>query len=193
MTILILGLVLFLGVHSVRIFADDWRSGMVARVGESRWKLAHAALSLAGLGLIVWGYALARHDPVWLWSPPVPTRHMASLLTLVALVLLAAAFVPGNGLKARLGHPMLLSVKLWALAHLLSNGTLADKLLFGAFLVWAVLAFRAARQRDRAAALVRPAGSLPATLTAVAAGVGLWALFAFWLHAVLFGVAPFAA
>ncbi len=117
---------------------------------------------------------------------------MASLLTLLALVLLAAAFVPRNGLKARLGHPMLLAVKLWALAHLLSNGTLADKLLFGAFLVWAVLAFRAARQRDRAAALVQPAGTLPGTLATVVAGVGLWALFAFWLHAVLFGVAPFA-
>lgn len=192
MTLLILGLVLFLGVHSVRIFADDWRAGMVVRVGQSRWKLGHAALSLAGLALIVWGYALARHDPVFLWSPPVPTRHAASLITLLSFVLLAAAFVPRNGLKARLGHPMLLAVKLWALAHLLSNGTLADKLLFGAFLVWAVLAFRAARQRDRAAALARPAGALPATLAAVGAGVGLWALFAFWLHAVLFGVAPFA-
>jgi uncharacterized membrane protein len=193
MTILILGLVLFLGVHSVRIFADGWRTGMIARVGPTPWKLAHALLSLAGLALIVWGYALARHDPVFLWHPPVPTRHAASLLTLFALILLAAAFVPGNGLKARLGHPMLLAVKLWALAHLLSNGTLADQLLFGAFLVWAVLAFRAARQRDRAAALARPAGGLPGTLTTVIAGVGLWALFAFWLHALLFGVAPFAA
>jgi uncharacterized membrane protein len=193
MTILILGLVLFFGVHSVRILADDWRTGMVARIGQTPWKLAHAALSLAGLALIVWGYALARHDPVFLWQPPVPTRHAASLITLFALVLFAAAFVPRNGLKARLGHPMLLSVKLWALAHLLSNGTLADKLLFGAFLVWAVLAYRAARQRDRAAAAVYPAGGLPGTLATVVAGVGLWALFAFWLHAVLFGVAPFAA
>jgi uncharacterized membrane protein len=192
MTILILGLVLFLGVHSVRIFADGWRTAMVARVGVTPWRLAHAALALAGLALIVWGYALARHDPVFLWQPPVATRHLASLLSLVAMVLLAAAFVPGNGLKARLGHPLLLAIKLWALAHLLSNGTLADKLLFGAFLVWAVLAFRAARQRDRAAALVRPAGALPATLATVAAGVGLWALLAFWLHSVLFGVAPFA-
>ncbi len=192
MTILLLGLVLFLGVHSVRIFADGWRTGMIARLGPTPWRISHALLSLAGLALIVWGYALARHDPVFLWQPPVPTRHMASLLTLLALVLLAAAFVPRNGLKARLGHPMLLAVKLWALAHLLSNGTLADKLLFGAFLVWAVLAFRAARQRDRAAALVQPAGTLPGTLATVVAGVGLWALFAFWLHAVLFGVAPFA-
>lgn len=192
MTILILGLVLFLGVHSVRIFADGWRTGMVARIGLMPWKLGYAALSLGGFALVVWGYALARHEPVFLWFPPVPTRHLASLLTLPALILLAAAYVPRNGLKARLGHPMLLSVKLWALAHLLSNGTLADKLLFGAFLVWAVLAYGAARRRDRAAALPRPVGSVSGTLVAVVVGVGLWALFTFWLHAVLFGVAPFA-
>ena len=123
MTYLIAGLLLFLGVHSVRIVADDWRSRTRARVGEAPYKLVYALLSLAGLLLLVWGYGMARQQPVVLWNPPVAMRHLAALLTLVAFVLLAAAYVPRNGIKARLHHPMVLGVKVWALAHLLANGT----------------------------------------------------------------------
>jgi uncharacterized membrane protein len=126
-----------------------------------------------------------------LWSPPVATRHIASLLTLVAFVMLFAANVPRNAIKAKLKHPMVLSVKVWAFAHLLSNGTLADLVLFGSFLVWAVLDFRAARGRDRAAGTVYPAGTVAGTAATVVVGVAAWALFAFWLHAAWIGVAPF--
>ena len=105
--------------------------------------------------------------------------------------LLAAAYVPGNGIKARVHHPMVLGVKVWALAHLLANHTLADLLLFGGFLVWAVLCFRAARQRDRAAGTVYPPGSLPMTLVTVVAGTAAWAGFSFWAHAAWIGVRPF--
>ena len=192
MTILILGLVIFLGVHSVRIVADGWRATTIARIGAGAWKGLYSVLSLAGFVLIVWGYGLARHDPVPLWTPPVATRHVASLLTLASFVLLAAAYVPRNGIKAALGHPMLLGVKLWAFAHLLANGTLADVLLFGAFLAWAVVDFRAARRRDRAADVPRATGTFAGTAAAVAVGVGAWAAFAFWLHAAWIGVAPFA-
>jgi uncharacterized membrane protein len=101
------------------------------------------------------------------------------------------AYVPGNGIKARVHHPMVLGIKVWALAHLLANNTLADLLLFGSFLLWAVLDFRSSRQRDRAAGTVYPAGSTGRTVLVVVLGVGVWALFAFWLHAVLFGVRPF--
>ena len=194
MTLLILGLLLFLGVHSVRIFADDWRSRMVARMGLGPWKGAYSVLALLGLALLVWGYAQARNDTIWLWLPPVGLRHLAALLTLPAFVLLAAAYVPGNRIRARLRHPMLLGVKLWALAHLICNGSLADVLLFGAFLVWAVLCYRAARRRERLSAtggtLAVPAGSLGATLATVGVGVLAWAVFAFWLHGWLIGVAP---
>jgi len=192
MAILILGLVVFLGVHSVRIVADGWRSATIARIGVGAWKAAYSVLSLAGFVLIVWGYGLARHDPVPLWTPPVAMRHVASLLTLASFVMLAAAYVPRNGIKAALGHPMLLGVKLWAFAHLLANGTLADVVLFGAFLGWAVLDFRAARQRDRVAGAPRGGGTLAGTGAAVVVGVGAWAAFAFWLHAAWIGVAPFA-
>ncbi|MBT9457100.1 MAG: NnrU family protein [Burkholderiaceae bacterium] len=192
MAYLVLGLLLFLGVHSVRIFADDWRSAQRARIGESAWKGAYSLLSLAGFGLIIWGYGQARLEPVVLWATPRGMSHLAALLTLIAFVLVAASQLPRNHIKARLRHPMLLGTKVWALAHLLANNTLADLVLFGAFLVWAVLDFRACRQRDRAGAPAPAAGTAANTALAVVAGVAVWALFAFWAHAVLIGVRPFA-
>ena len=191
MTILLIGLAIFLGVHSTRIVADGWRSAQIARIGPGPWKLGYAVLSLIGFFLLLWGYGIARQTPVVLWAPPVAMRHVAGLLTLIAFVLLAATYVPRNGIRARLHHPMVLSVKLWAFAHLLANGTLADVLLFGSFLVWAVLSFRAARQRDRATGARYPAGSLAGTLATVAVGCVAWVAFAFWLHAWLIGVRPF--
>ena len=192
MTALVLGLVIFLGVHSSRIVADGWRTQMLARLGEGPWKGLVSLLSLAGLVLIVWGYGLARQSPVALWTPQTWARHLASVLTLAAFILLAAAYVPGNLVKSRLHHPMVLGVKVWALAHLLANHTLADLLLFGSFLVWAVLSFRAARQRDRASGAAYAPGRAGPTVAAVAVGVAAWAGFAFWAHAAWIGVRPFA-
>jgi uncharacterized membrane protein len=191
MTLLMLGLVLFLGVHSTRIVADGWRTATIARVGEKPWKGIYSLLSIAGFVLLVIGYGAARQSPVVLYAPPVWTRHLAALLTIPAFVLLAAAYVPGNAIKRAVGHPMMAGVKVWALAHLLANGTLADVLLFGTFLSWAVLGFIAARRRDRAAGTTYPAG--PGSRTAIAGVVGLvaWAVFAFALHRPLIGVAPF--
>jgi uncharacterized membrane protein len=190
MSVLVLGLLIFLGAHSVRIFADDWRSAQIARRGAGAWKGLYTLVSLLGFGLIVWGYALASREPVVLWVPQLWARHLAALLMLFSLILLMAAYVPKNGIKSWVHHPMVLSVKLWAFAHLLANHTLADLLLFGSFLVWAVLDFRSARQRDRAAGTVYPHGTMAGTLGAVVAGVAVWALFAFWAHAWLFGVSP---
>ena len=191
MAYLIFGLVLFLGVHSVRIVADDWRTQTRARMGEGAYKGVYSLLSLIGFGLIIWGFGVAREAPVLLWVLPVGMRHAASLLTLVAFVLLAAAYVPRNGIKARLHHPMVLGVKAWALAHLMSTGTLAHVVLFGGFLAWAVLDFIAARKRDRAAGTAYPAGSLAATAATVVVGGGAWAAFALWLHGLLIGIRPF--
>lgn len=191
MTALILGLVIFLGVHSVRVFAEPWRMGVRQRLGANAYKGLYSVASVVGLVLIVWGYSLARMQPVLLWPTPVWTRHAAALLMLLAMVLLVAAYVPGNGIKARLHHPMVLSVKTWAAAHLLANGMLADLLLFGGFLVWAALSFRAARQRDRAEQIVYAPGRLGPTLLTVALGLVAWAVFAFWAHAALIGVRPF--
>ncbi|HEU4458285.1 MAG TPA: NnrU family protein [Methylibium sp.] len=191
MLLLLLGLVIFLGAHSTRIVADGWRDGVVARIGAKRWKGLYALVSLVGFVLIVVGYGLARQQPVVLWQPPVWTRHAASLLVLVAFVLLAAPYVKGNAFATRLRHPMLIGTKLWAFAHLLANGTLADLLLFASFLAWAVLCFRSARRRDRAAGLHGTPGDTAATVKTVVAGVVGWAVFAFWLHGALIGVRPF--
>lgn len=188
---LILGLLLFLLPHSVRIVADDWRSRQIARLGEGPWKGLYSLVSLVGFVLLVWGYGQARLAPIDLWQPPVFTRHLASLLLVPAFVLLAATYVPGTHIRARLGHPMVLGVKLWALAHLLANGRLADVLLFGGFLLWAVLNFRAARARDRLAGTRRPAVNAWRDLIAVVVGLAAWALFAFQLHGWLIGVRPF--
>jgi uncharacterized membrane protein len=190
MAVLILGLILFLGVHSTRIVADGWRAQMIARVGEKPWKGVYALLSIAGFVLLVWGYGLARQSPVVLWTPPVGMRHVAALLMLIAFILLVATYVPRNAIKATLHHPMLLSVKVWALAHLLANGTLAGAVLFGAFLVWAVCCFKAARTRDRAARTVYPAGTAAGTAITLVVGLVAWAGFAFWAHGVLIGVRP---
>ena len=190
MTYLILGLVIFLGVHSVRIVADDWRTQTRSRIGELPWKGIYSVASLVGLGLIVWGFGLARQQPMQLWSPPVGMRHLASLLTLIAFVLLAAAYVPGNGIKARLHHPMVLGVKAWALAHLVANGNLAHIVLFGSFLAWAVFNFVAARRRDRVAGTRYARGTAGATGITIALGVGAWIVFALWLHGMLIGVRP---
>ncbi len=190
MTMLVLGLVLFLGVHSTRIVADGWRTRTIARVGEMPWKGLYALASVAAFALMVWGFGLARHNPVVLWTPPAGMKHLSALLMAVALVLLVATYVPGNAIKARLHHPMLLSVKVWAVAHLLANGTLAELLLFGGFLAWAVLGFRSARQRDRASGVVYAPGRTGATLVAVGLGAALWAALVMGGHAWLFGVSP---
>ena len=193
LTYLIAGLVLFLGVHSTRVFANDWRNQTVARMGEKPFKGIYALLSIAGFVLLVWGYGQARQQGVTLWNSPTAMRHIAALLTLISFVLLAAAYVPGNQIKARLHHPMVLGTKVWALAHLLATGSLADTVLFGSFLVWSVLLFAASRKRDRREQTVYAAGTAGATAIAVAAGVVAWAVFALWLHRVLIGVSPFGA
>jgi uncharacterized membrane protein len=191
MTTLLAGLVLFLGAHSVRIFADGWRGAQIARAGTGAWKAIYSIVSLAGFAMIVWGYGQTRLAPVDLWFPPAWTRHAAALLTLPAFVLLAAAYVPGTRIKAAVGHPMVAGVKLWAFAHLLSNGRLGDLVLFGAFLAWAIADFIASRRRDRAAGTRHAVGPGSRDVLAVAIGVVAWAAFAFVLHGWLIGVRPF--
>jgi uncharacterized membrane protein len=191
MIVLVLGLVMFLGVHSTRIVADGWRSDQLKRVGEGSWKGLYSLMSLIGLALIIYGYGMSRTTPVELWMPPTWTRHAAALLTLLAFVLLAAAYVPGTRIKARVGHPMVLGVKVWAFAHLLSNGRLAVVLVFGSFLVWAVVLYIASRRRDRLAGTRYVAGPISRDLIAVVAGTAAWVVFALWLHGMLIGVRPF--
>lgn len=205
MLTLIAGLVLFIGAHAVRLVSEAARDGLVSRLGPLAYKGLVALASLVGLVLMVKGYGMARADPVVLWSPWSGGRHIAALLSLVAFVLIVAAYVPRNTLRARVGHPMVLGVKLWAFGHLIANHTLADLVLFGSLLVWAVLSFRAARRRDarareqainteiegggRERAVAGP--SRWADLAVIVIGIALYGAFAFHLHASLIGVRPF--
>ncbi len=187
---LVLGLLVFLGVHSIRIFADDWRGRRIERLGVALWKVLYSAVSLVGLVLIVWGYGVARQQPVQLWNPPVGMLHLAALLTWLAFVLLAATYIPRNHFKARWHHPMLLATKFWALAHLLANGTLAGVVLFGSFLLWAVVMFASSRRRDCREGVHFAPGLLGRSLASVLVGTLAWVAFAFWLHGLLIGILP---
>lgn len=193
MTWLILGLILFLGIHSVAIVAPAARERWVLLLGENAWKGLYSLVSFAGLALIVWGYGQARLDPVALYSPPAALRHLSALLMLPVFPLLLALYLPGR-IKRLARHPLLVATKFWALAHLLANGALADVLLFGGFLVWAVADRISLARRERSGG-VRPAPGLPAgrfnDVIVLAGGLALYALFVVWAHGWLFGVRPF--
>lgn len=191
MSLLIVGLVVFLGAHSLRLFAEGLRARTIARIGIGGWKVVYSLVSIAGFVLIVWGFGLARQHPVLLYTPPLWLKHANALFTLVAFVLFFSAHVPRNHFKAAVGHPMLAGVKLWAFGHLLATGMLHDVILFGAFLLWAVADFVVSRRRDRAEGTTYPAGTLKGDAIALAIGVVAWAVFAFWLHARWIGVSPF--
>jgi uncharacterized membrane protein len=191
MLLLIAGVLIFLGVHSLGVVAPEWRGRQVARMGEGPWKLAYSAVSLVGLFVVIWGYGVARGNPVVLWSAPAFARHLTALLTVIAFVLVAAAYVPGTRIKAALGHPMTVGIALWALGHLLANGRLNALILFGSFLAWAVIVYVVRRRRDRDAARTYPAGGLARDAIAVVVGVVLSVVFALYLHGPLTGIRPF--
>lgn len=186
MDILIAGLVVFFAVHSIAIVADGWRRRMIERMGEWPWKGLYSVIAVIGLVLIIWGYALARQEPVVLYSPPGWLRYVAVLLLIPVFPLLLATYLPGR-IQTATKHPMLDATKLWAFAHLLANGTLADVLLFGSFLVWAGATRVSLKYRP-----VRPVPSLPASpwndVIAVGLGVGIYLAFIAGLHAMLIGV-----
>jgi uncharacterized membrane protein len=198
---------LFLGAHSVRIWADGWRNQTIEAYGEKAFKGVYALVSILGFYLLVVGYGEARLQTVALWNPPIFTKHISLLLMLLSSILLMATYIPRNHFKMRLGHPMVLSVKVWALSHLLANGNLADLVLFGSFLIWSVLNFRSARARDRALLLNLNDAEDPAaepltesestnqpkllsTIITLVGGMAIWALITFVLHAKIVGVSP---
>ena len=183
---LLLGLLLFLGIHSISIFAPAARDRWAASMGANLWRALYSILSIIGFVLLIRGYAAARLDPVVLYVPPGWTRHVVMLLMLPVFVMLFAAYLPGR-IRSALKHPMLVAVKLWAVAHLLANGMLADVLLFGGFLAWAVLDRISLKRRVQ-----RPITAAPASrwndLAAVVLGLAAYAAFVLWLHRQLIGV-----
>ena len=189
MLLFIVGLVIFLGIHSVAIVSPAWRQAQIAQRGEKAWKGLYSVVSIVGFALLLYGYGLARQSPVVLYTPPTTLRHIALLLMVPVFPLLFATYLPGR-IKTAAKHPMLLAVKLWATAHLLANGTLVDVLLFGAFLVWAVLDRISAKRR----AVPRSAPDAPRSAfndaIALVGGLAVYAAFLLGVHLWLIGVSP---
>lgn len=186
MYVLVAGLVIFLGVHSVAIAAPVWRRRMIGTIGALPWMAVYSVIAAAGLVLIIWGYGLARQEPVPVYWPPTWLRHVALLLMIPVFPLLLATYLPGR-IRSTVRHPMLAAVMLWAVAHLLANGTLTDLLLFGGFLVWAA-ADRVSVGRRNAPP---PPGMPPGTLNdaiAVVGGLAVYVAFILWLHVRLTGL-----
>ena len=192
MTLLVLGLVIFLGLHSTRIVSESGRERTIARFGEGPWKGIYSALSAIGLVIIVWGFARARFDAPELWSPPAGARHITMLLMLVALILLAGYLFKRSHVAVMSHHPMLWAVLLWSAGHLIANGSAADLLLFGAFFVWSAADLASSYARDRRNGVIYPAPELGATAAAVVVGLVVYALLIGGLHLWLFGVSPLA-
>lgn len=191
MLVLVVGLVIFLGVHSVSIVAARWRTATVARLGERPWKGLYSLASGVGLALVIVGYGMARRDPVVLYTPPAALRHLALVVMLPVFPLLFAAYLPGR-IRAAVKHPFLLAVKLWAFAHLLANGMLADVLLFGAFLAWAVADRISVKRRSADEAHEVPVAPPGAANDAIAliGGLAVYAVFIVWAHRWIIGVSP---
>jgi uncharacterized membrane protein len=190
MTYLVVGLLLFLGVHSIAIVAPAWRDRMVAKLGDASWKALYTLVSIIGFLMLIHGYGLARADPTVLYTPPSWLRHLAALLMLPVFPLLFATYLPGR-IKAAVKHPMLTATKAWALAHLLVNGNVADVLLFGGFLAWAVADRIAVGKRvvQRKPA-VAGAPSTTNDVLAIVGGLVVYVLVIAWAHQRFIGVPP---
>jgi uncharacterized membrane protein len=188
MAILILGLVVFFGIHFIRIVAPGFREAQIA-ASENRWKGIYSVVSFVGIALIIWGWHLYRVDAPEIYEPPSWGRHVTPLLVLIAFILIAAANAPAGYIRHWLKHPFLTGMILWSGGHLLANGDAASLILFGSFLVYSIIALIAVIPRgDPAPKVVRPRSDI----IAVVAGIAVFAVFGFWLHAWLFGVDPFA-
>ena len=178
MTVLVLGLVLFLGVHSIAIVAPAWRDAMIGRVGPNVWRAGYALLAIIGIVLIARGYAEARNQTAILYVLPRWVRAITETLMLPVFPLLLAAYLPGT-IRSVTRHPMLVAVKLWAFAHLLANGSVADVLLFGSVLLWAVAERISLKHR-----VPRPVpGAPPGRWNDLVAVVGGLVLYVFMLRA----------
>jgi len=190
LAVLIIGLVVFLGAH-VFVTRREARAALIARVGEMPYKALFALVSLVGLALIVWGFARYQAESyVQVWTPPRFMRHITILLVWPAIICVTAAYIPGD-IKRVLKHPLLVGVKLWALAHLLSNGDLGGIILFASILAWAVFDRITLKRRTDAGGLAIPLGGRRNDIIAVVVGTILYLALGFWFHPYVIGRSVF--
>jgi len=194
MTLLLLGILVFLGVHTVPM-AQDLRRNLQGSISGPGYQILFSLVSAAGLILIVMGYGQmqgqGRLNPE-IYTPPIWLRHVTLLLMWPAMILLVAAYVPSR-IRTKAKHPMLAGIKLWALAHLLANGDLASLILFGSFLAWAVVDRISVKRRAALGPLGAKSGDLKGDLIAIAGGTAVYLFLLLWGHKWLIGVAPVGA
>jgi uncharacterized membrane protein len=190
LAILVLGLAVFVGGHALTI-ARGARAALVARMGEGPYKIVYSLVSIIGIALIVWGYAQYRATGwVQIWNPPGFMRHVTVALMWPSIVAITAAYSPGH-IKTALKHPMLVGVKLWAFAHLLTNGDLGSIVLFGAILAWAVGDRISLKRRTDAGGPPIPVGGWKNDLVAVITGTLVYLALGFVFHPIVIGVPAF--
>jgi uncharacterized membrane protein len=187
LAVMILGLILFLGVHTLTT-RRKLRAQVIAATGEGTYKIGYTLLSVAGLALVTWGFSRYRATG-WIdvWNPPIALKHITVALMLPAVILVVASYIRGR-IYATLKHPMLTGVKLWAAAHLLANGDLGSIILFGSFLAWAVYDRISLKHRPDAGAPPIPVGGPGNDLIAIAVGIVAYLALAFAFHPVAIGV-----
>ncbi|OLP59442.1 NnrU family protein [Xaviernesmea oryzae] len=191
MTLLILGILIFLGSHLVHVVAPGFRTAVIARIGVGPWRGLYSLVSLAGLALLVYGFGEARAVTGMLYNPPVGLKHLTLLLMVPAMICLVAGFLPAGRIAVAVKHPQVLAVKIWALAHLLSNGETASVILFVAFLAWGVILRISLKRRERRGEAVLPVFKSSRYDTyAIVIGLLLYALMVWRLHEWLIGVSP---
>jgi uncharacterized membrane protein len=187
--ILVIGLVVLLGAHVFVTFREA-RARLIAQLGQNGYRALFSVVAIVGLALIVWGYGDYRaHEWIQIWSPPALMGHITVGLMLLSVIFIAASFI-SNHIKNWLHHPMLASVKTWALAHLLSNGDLGSILLFGSFLAWGVYARIAAKRRGDLGATSAPAGWTNDAIVVVV-GIGIFLALGYYFHPYVIGVPVF--
>ncbi len=188
MTVLIAGLIIFIAVHLLPSMPMT-RQRLQKQVGAGPYRGLFSLIAVAGFALIVWGYGLSRLDPMTVYTLPLWLRNITYLLMLLVIILLMETGLPGR-IAAAVKHPMLLAVKIWAVAHLLVNGTVADLLLFGSFLAFGVFDRISLKKRDAAVAIAGP-NATRNDIISIVGGVAVYAIFIIWLHPILIGVPVF--
>ncbi|MBO9125117.1 MULTISPECIES: NnrU family protein [unclassified Rhizobium] len=191
MQLLILSLILFIGLHLIRVIVPDFRRSMIDKLGKPVWGAVHGILSIVTLLFLAYAFDQARGMYGTLYNPPIWMAHITLTLMLIAMICLVAGFLPAGHIRAKLKFPLLVAIKIWALSHLLANGEPEAIVLFVAFLAWAVLLRISMKQRLRNGEITLPVFvSAKYDLYAVIIGAVLWAVILFKLHELVIGVSP---
>ena len=187
MVVLVLGLAIFIGIHSIRIVAPEWRSKMILSIGENVWKGVYSVVSLVSLVLLIYGYSLAKPEASEIYPPFTEMYHAVLGLMAIAFILMMTSNLGPGYIKQKFKHPFLLAIILWSISHLWMNGDAASLTLFGTFLVWAVIDLRSALKRPK---VEKPEPILRNDIIAVVSGLVIYGLFIWQFHEFLFGVVP---